>query len=158
MKLEHDYNYSIETLTIYKDSPFSALEYFYLKALEYTINCFEKTDKNNTLSLYLDKNTFLIANHDDKEKINPIAFVNEKGEILFNVPINVFKKAISEFDKYIAYSQNSSKRQDMSYNQQIQEAIRDYKNDLLDFYINNNLLISNVIEKARNQYENYLER
>lgn len=142
--------YRIETLTINSDKEFTFDELSFLKALHTTVNFFDKTGKEiSALQIYVNQNTFLIASHDDNETINPIAFVDEKGQIKFSVDISVFEKELAVFkNNYINYYKNS----DMTKEEIAKKAIIDYKNDKLDFYTDTNIDLSDLIEKARKQY------
>ena len=46
---------------------------------------FKQMDRNNIFSMYIGTNTFLIAEHNKEENVNPFCFVNEKGDIFYGV-------------------------------------------------------------------------
>lgn len=144
----------ISTLVVTTEKP--ALDYYetaYLHALEYTINSFESIDDReyNNFCLYLSKGTFLIANHDINRKINPFAFVNEKGEIFFEVDISIFASVIDDFKGYISFCKN--RNSDLPQEKILQRAIKDYKNDCLDFYSNSRVVDKELVNRIRDQYE-----
>lgn len=142
----------INTLRVYANTPtVSRSQHNYLVALSYLLQCFEGMDKNNNLCMYISENTFLIANHSDSERINPFVFVNEKGEILFDVDIEVFELEIKEFENYIKYY--DKKYPEYPSEKKIQKAIKDYKNDKLDFYANSKIVLQSFIDKARSAYK-----
>ncbi len=107
--------------------------------------------RDNTLCLYVNESAFLIANHRDERQLNPIAFVNERGQIMFDVNIDVFANAIQEFQNYIQYYQN--KHPDYPNIHAIQLATNDYVNDVLDFYANSNIVRESIIQQATDLYE-----
>ena len=74
---------SISTLSIFTERPsITKSERDYLIALSVTVSDFEGIQKEeNTLMIYLNENEYLIANHDSSKRLNPIAFVDENGEI-----------------------------------------------------------------------------
>lgn len=106
-------------------------------------------EKDNTFCMYLNEKEFLIANHKDGEKINPIVFVNKNGDLLFEVNIQIFSKAMKEFDKYIDFAK--SKHKDYPEDKIIKKAILDYKNDKLDFYANSSIVRQSIIDQARKE-------
>ena len=142
--------YKIETLTIKSDKEFTFNELSFLKALHTTVNFFNKTEKEiSSLQMYINQNTFLIASYDINETLNPIAFIDEKGNILFDVDISVFDKEIDVFKhNYLDYY----KDRNLTKEEIAKKAIIDYKNDKLDFYTDTNIDLSELITKARNQY------
>ncbi len=142
--------YTLKTLTISHDKEFSFEELAFLKALHTTINYFATIDREtSTLQLYINQSTFLIASFDKNEKLNPIAFIDEKGEILFDVEFSVFNK---EFEAFKLHYLDYYKDRNMIKEDMARKAIIDYKNDKLDFYTDVNINISYLIEKARENY------
>ena len=93
----------INTLTISTTRPFTRDESIYIKALSYLFDCFNEMNTENSFSMYLSQSTFLLANKKFSRSVNPLVFVNQKGDILFDVDISVFNKAIKEFRKYIDF-------------------------------------------------------
>ena len=145
----------ISTLNIYAyKGILSKDQYYYLQALDFLFQNFESIEKeSNTFCLYIGNNSFLIANHMDSKNVNPFVFVNNKGEILFDVDIMVFNNAIKEFKQYIEYQNRSASRKNLPYEKKIQLAIKDYKNDKLDFYSNSQIVADVFINKARQMWE-----
>ena len=141
----------ISTLNIYSNLPLTELEYYYLQALDYLFQQFEKIEKDqNSFVLYLNKSTFLVGNHNVNESINPFVFVTETGKILYDVDISVFNNVIDEFNDYIMYYKN--KHPELPKEKTIQLAIKDYKNDKLDFYSNSKIITDKFFEQVRNNY------
>ena len=140
----------IDTLKIYSYTErLTKRETVYLSALNYLFRSFENMEKDNTFCMYLNEKEFLIANHKDGEKINPIVFVNKNGNLLFEVNIQIFSKAMKEFDKYIDFAK--SKHKDYPEDKIIKKAILDYKNDKLDFYANSSIVRQSIINQARKE-------
>lgn len=153
MKIPYKAKYKISSLTIYSSNHFSASELEFLKALDYTIQHFEGIEKDNySLCINLTHNRFLIANHDSQYTTNPLAFVDEKGNIQFSVDISIFQNKIQEFQNYVSYDGSQNQRKNWSHEQKVSQAIKEYKNDTLDFCINN--VVSNrILENARIIYD-----
>ena len=145
---------TINTLTVFSTKPFTREEYTYLNALKYLFECFNGMENDNSFSMFIDKNTFLLANKRHDRELNPIVFVNQKGEILLDVDIKVFQKAIKEFNIYIDYYKNKS----IPYEKKVQLAIKDYKNDKLDFYSNSPVVFNSLIEKAEQAISEHFGR
>lgn len=146
MKIESNINIKIKNLTIYSNAPiFTKSQYYYLLALQNLFDHFQNMNKNNNFCMYLSENTFLISNFQENEKYNPIVFVNKKGEILFDVNISEFSGEIKKFIKYIDFY----KDKEIPEEKKIQLAIRDYKNDKLDFHANSKIVMQTIIDKAR---------
>lgn len=144
---------SIYTLNIYSNKPLSKLQNYYLEALKYLFSCFKDMQNDNNFCMSLQKSTYLLASHKANRQINPIVFVNEKNEIMFNVDIKIFDNAITEFEAYIKYYDKNS---DLSFEEKIKLAIKDYKNDKLDFYSNSKLITNSmmkIVEKDIDELE-----
>lgn len=84
---------------------------------------------------------------------NPFVFINSKREILFDVDITIFNNAIKEFKQYVEYQDRSVNRKDLPYEKKIQLAIKDYKNDKLDFYSGSQIVADVFINQARQMWE-----
>ena len=154
MKIPYNTVYDISTITIYSDTIFSELELIYLKALSYTIDQFNQIDNGDQIfCLNLGNGNFLIGNHSDSEKINPFVFVNKRGDLLFDMDISCFRKEIDEFKKYIEYEGSKNERKNWPLMKKYKVAIKEYKNDFLDFNIHNELVAEQLIKKARSLYE-----
>lgn len=154
MKIPYNTVYQISTITIYSDTIFSELELVYLKALSYTIDQFNQIDNGDQIfCLNLGNGNFLIGNHSDSEKINPFVFVNKRGDLLFDMDISCFRKEIDEFKKYIEYEGSKNERKNWPLMKKYKVAIKEYKNDFLDFNIHNELVAEQLIKKARSLYE-----
>ena len=72
---------------------------------------------------------------------------------MFNVDIKIFDNAITEFEAYIKYYDKNS---DLSFEEKIKLAIKDYKNDKLDFYSNSKLITNSmmkIVEKDIDELE-----
>lgn len=145
----------ISTLNIYAyKGTLSKDQYYYLQALDYLFQSFESIKKDsNTFCLYIGNNSFLIANHMDSKMTNPFVFINNKREILFDVDITIFNNAIKEFKQYVEYQDRSVNRKDLPYEKKIQLAIKDYKNDKLDFYSGSQIVADVFINQARQMWE-----
>ena len=142
----------LNTLTIYTDTVFSKHEYEYLQALAYLLNSIKNENKDNIFCMYINKNAFLIADHNTNKSYDPFAFVNEKGEILFEINIKLLEKAIREFEQYKI---DCKKRHPELPDEKIlQKAIKEYKNDKIDFYSNCKIVQEKIIDNARQLWEN----
>lgn len=92
MKVANKQIIKIHTLKISSTKSFSEEELNYIKALNYSISCFEQIDKdNNVLCLYLKNGNFLIADHTDGETINPICFLQPLNGSSATISICPFK-------------------------------------------------------------------
>lgn len=153
MKIPYNTVYQINTITIHSDTIFSELELVYLKALSYTIDQFNQIDNGDQVfCLNLGNGNFLIGNHSDSEKINPFVFVNKRGDLVFDMDISCFRKEINEFRKYIEYEGSKNERKNWPLMKKYKAAIKEYKNDFLDFNIHNELIAEQLIKKARSLY------
>ena len=144
------YCVKISTLTIYSEVPFERKEDEFINALSYLLSALKSMDKINVFSMYIGARTFLIAEHDYQKDCDPFCFVNEKGDVLFEVDIKVFEPSINEFQDYIKY--RIKRNPDLPYEKQLQYAIKDYKNDKLDFYANSKVVSQELLQKARDRY------
>lgn len=84
---------------------------------------------------------------------HPIAFVNQNGDISFSVDISVFKNEIKIFKSYYDYNGSKNERLSWSNEKRLENAINEYKNDTLDFYLNNNVVTQQIIQQARLLYD-----
>ena len=135
-----------ETLSITSQYYLDQSERNYLEALSYLFQTFKGMDIDNTFCMYVDKNAFLIADHKKGNTVDPIVFVDKNGNILFEIDIQLLEKAKQEFEKYIAYYH--SRNQELPEEKILQNAIKDYKNDKLDFYANSKVVLRSIIDKA----------
>lgn len=154
MKNPYEMKFKLNTLIVHANNLFTENEYEYLCALKYLIEQFEGVEKDNrTLCLNLYNGGFLIINHQDSKTINPIVFVDKSGNVLFDVNISVFSVQIKEFQKYVNYIDHKKERADWPHQKKLIAAIKEYKNDSLDFCIHQNLVSDKIIDYARKIYD-----
>lgn len=144
----------INTLTIRANNVFTEEQYNFLSALMYIVEQFDKIDKNkNVLCVNLHNGGFLVIEHNSDFNLNPLSFVDANGNILFDVNISVFDNQIKEFNKYVEYEDSKKQRMSWPYRKKVIAAIKDYKNDILDFCIHENLVPEKLIIDAREKYD-----
>lgn len=154
MKNPYEMEVKLNTLVIHANGVFTEEEYNYMAALSYLVEQFEGIQKDKTtLCLNLNDGNFLVFNHNKNSEINPIAFVSKTGEIFFDVNISVFKNQIKEFQKYVDYKGSKQERENWPQRKKVIAAIKEYKNDILDFCIHSNLVPEKMIEQARQLYK-----
>lgn len=154
MKNPYNMKIKIKTLTVSSNRPFIEKELNYLKAFSYCIDQFNKIDDEiNVFCLYLGNGNFIIGDHTDGKTINPFVFVNKNGNLSFDIDISCFNREIQEFQKYIDYNGSKGERKYWPETKKLIAAIKEYKNDFLDFKIHNNLIARQIIEQARQLYE-----
>ncbi len=140
----------ISTLSIYTREPITTKEqYVYLLALQSLVEQYDKNSRvEDTLTLYLQNSEFLILNHNKEQKCNTIAFVNAKGEVYLDVDIAIFQDEIERFKTdYIA--DTKKRHPELKEPELFKTAIRDYRNDIIDFYSHSDLIPKEIINEAR---------
>ncbi len=139
------------TLSIYGTHSLTENESNYIKALKCVFQGFQGMSKDNNFFMRLNERNMLIGCHSSQEHPDPLIFLysNADNAVSFTADLDVFSNEIEAFNEYIEYYNG----RDMSDQEKLDLAIRDYKNDKLDFNANSSLTMTDIIERARTQYQ-----
>ena len=143
------------TLSIYGTHNLTESENNYIKALKCVFQGFQRMSKNNNFFMRLKERNMLIGCHASQEHPDPLIFLysNADNTVSFKADMDVFSNEVEVFKEYISYYGS----RDMSDQEKLELAIRDYKNDKLDFNANSPLIMTDIIERARLQFQEELD-
>ena len=130
---------SVSTLFVYSDHPLNDVEKGFFQALRNVFESFSNMKKENNFCMRIGKNTYLLGNNTKSRKPNPFVFLSCKQNVSFHADISYFANSLNEFQEYIDYY-NRKHGTELSEDQTIQLAMRDYRNDKLDFCSNSQLV------------------